>query len=152
MKEQTFHNKQRTGNIGLFYISYKLSRLGWNVLLTTRNARGADAIIYNETSDKKYTIQAKGFTGKEAVGPFKEESYVIEDFYIIATFVYKDPVVYILTGEEVKENLTLTKSGYFLEKKDYLKEEFKEKWQKIGYGYTKIEEIKRITETNETDY
>lgn len=150
MREKTFHNKQRTGNIGLFYIGYKLSRLGWNVLLTTRNARGADAIIYNEASDKKYTIQTKGFTDEEAV-PFKEKSYVVEDFYIIATLVYKCPVVYILTGEEVKENLTLTKSGYFLEKKHYLKEEFKEKWQKIGYGYIDIEEIKRITETNETD-
>lgn len=87
MKEKAFNNKQRTGNIGLFYISYKLSRLWWNVLLTSRNARGADAIIYNKAFDKEYSIQTKGFTDEEAVGPFKGKSYVAEDFYIIATFV-----------------------------------------------------------------
>lgn len=152
MKEKAFNNKQRTGNIGLFYISYKLSRLWWNVLLTSRNARGADAIIYNKAFDKEYSIQTKGFTDEEAVGPFKGKSYVAEDFYIIATFVYKCPIVYILTGEEVKENLKENKDGkYFLDKKRYLKEEFKEKWEKIGYGYSDLEESKRMMETNEAD-
>ena len=76
----------------------------------------------------------------------------MEDFYIIATFVYKCPIVYILTGEEVKENLKENKDGkYFLDKKRYLKEEFKEKWEKIGYGYSDLEESKRIMETNEAD-
>ncbi len=144
MKEQAFHNKQRTGNMGLFYISYKLSRLGWNVLVTSRNAKGADAVIYNEALTKKYSIQTKGFSDEEAVGPFKEKSHVIEDFYIIATHLYTSPIVYLLTGDEVKENLSPVEEGYFLQKKNYLKDRFKEKWQKIGYGFVDEEESKRI--------
>ena len=33
---------QVTGNAGLFFVSYRLSCLGWNVLLTSRNTRGVD--------------------------------------------------------------------------------------------------------------
>lgn len=33
---------QITGNIGLFYACYELSRKGWNVMPTSRNARGID--------------------------------------------------------------------------------------------------------------
>ena len=33
---------QITGNIGLYYTCYQLSRLGWNVMPTSRNARGID--------------------------------------------------------------------------------------------------------------
>jgi hypothetical protein len=33
-------NNQVVGNVGLFYVCYRLSRLGWNVMPTARNARG----------------------------------------------------------------------------------------------------------------
>jgi len=38
---------QITGNIGLYYTCYRLSRLGWNVMPTSRNARGIDIIAYS---------------------------------------------------------------------------------------------------------
>lgn len=34
---------QIVGNAGLFYSAYRLSRLGWNVMPTSRNARGIEA-------------------------------------------------------------------------------------------------------------
>jgi hypothetical protein len=40
-------DNQLVGNIGLYYICYELSRLGWNVLPTSRNARGIDLVIYS---------------------------------------------------------------------------------------------------------
>jgi hypothetical protein len=33
-------NQQTVGNIGLHYVCYRLSRFGWNVMPTTRNAKG----------------------------------------------------------------------------------------------------------------
>gem|GEM_PF-3520205 len=38
---------QVTGNIGLYYACYQLSRMGWNAMPTARNARGIDIIAYN---------------------------------------------------------------------------------------------------------
>ena len=35
------------GNIGLFYVCYRLSRLGWSALPTTRNAKGIDIVLYS---------------------------------------------------------------------------------------------------------
>jgi hypothetical protein len=40
---------QVTGNIGIDYACYMLSRMGWNVMPTARNARGIDIIAYNKT-------------------------------------------------------------------------------------------------------
>lgn len=40
--------KQVVGNVGLYYVCYELSKRGWNVLPTSRNAKGVDIIIYNQ--------------------------------------------------------------------------------------------------------
>ncbi len=38
MAVQSRNRNQVVGNVGLFYVCYKLSRLGWNVMPTARNA------------------------------------------------------------------------------------------------------------------
>lgn len=52
------NNKQLIGNIGLYYTSYQLSIRGWNVLITSRNAKGADIIAYDDDM-KSISIQVK---------------------------------------------------------------------------------------------
>ena len=47
---------QLVGNVGLYYVCYKLSCLGWNVLPTSRNAKGVDVVIYNQDATKTLTI------------------------------------------------------------------------------------------------
>ena len=37
---------QITGNAGLYYVCYELTKRGWNVLPTSRNAKGVDIVIY----------------------------------------------------------------------------------------------------------
>ena len=39
--------QQIVGNIGLYYVSYRLSQLGWNVMPTARNAKGIDLVAYD---------------------------------------------------------------------------------------------------------
>ena len=41
-------DNQLVGNVGLYYICYELSRLGWNVLPTSRNARGIASLFIVE--------------------------------------------------------------------------------------------------------
>lgn len=146
MVRLSFKDKQVTGNVGLFFVCYKLSRRGWNVLPTSRNAKGIDILAYGSQGERILTIQAKGFTGIESVGPFKKESEVLADFYIVVSHVYENPLTYILTKDEVKSHLTPPKGDnvYWLNPEDYKLPEFFEKWDKIGFGFSEPSEIDQI--------
>jgi hypothetical protein len=131
-------NKQITGNIGLFYTCYQLSKLGWNCLPTTRNAKGIDIIIYSQNAKRKYTIQVKSLSEINAV-PMGKNKDIIADFLVIVVNVYKDkPDVFILTKEEAKEMIdprhTEDKTSYWIQKDKYNSDEYKNKWDKIGRG------------------
>ena len=41
---------QVVGNIGMHYAAYRLSQMGWNVMPTSRNARGIDLLAYGARS------------------------------------------------------------------------------------------------------
>jgi hypothetical protein len=144
MAKLGFKDKQITGNVGLFYVAYKLSRMGWNVLPTSRNAKGIDLLIYGKHGEIFHTIQAKSYTRKEAVGPFKEIPDAIADFYVVVCNVYQYPKTYILANNEVKALLKPNKKGYWLQFKDYMKEDFLDKWNKIGYGFADDIETEQI--------
>ena len=48
-------NTQVVGNVGLYYVCYRLSGLGWNVMPTARNARGIDVVIYSQDAKKTFS-------------------------------------------------------------------------------------------------
>ena len=144
MAKVKFKDRQVTGNVGLYFICYKLSRMGWNVLPTSRNAKGIDILAYGKHGEKILTIQTKGYTKKAAIGPFRDIKHVIADFYIVAWNVYSTPKTYILTRDEIKSIISPHKDVYWVEHKDYGKPEFLEKWDKIGYGFGDSEESKTI--------
>ena len=50
-------NQQIVGNIGLYFVSYRLSRLGWNVMPTARNARGIDLLIYSQDAKRTHSFR-----------------------------------------------------------------------------------------------
>ena len=58
---------QITGNIGLYYTCYRLSKMGWNVMPTSRNARGIDIIAYNREGTKFIGIQVKTLSKRNPV-------------------------------------------------------------------------------------
>lgn len=51
--------KQITGNIGLYHVARELSLVGWNVMPTVRNARGADLYAASEDERIIRPIQVK---------------------------------------------------------------------------------------------
>jgi len=136
-------NKQITGNVGLFYVAYKLSTMGWNVLPTSRNAKGIDIVAYSEDFKVIKKIQVKSFSKIEAVNIGKNKDMLPADFYVMVSFVYTKPEAYILTAEDVSGLLTHNKAGYWLQKKGsrkepekgFKKEKFLERWDIIGYGW-----------------
>ena len=44
------HSGQVVGNIGMYYAAYRLSLMGWNVMPTSRNAKGIDLLAYDATA------------------------------------------------------------------------------------------------------
>jgi hypothetical protein len=50
------------------------SKQGWNVLPTSRNARGIDIIIYSQNAAKKYTIQVKSLSKRAPIPLGSRES------------------------------------------------------------------------------
>ena len=58
---------QIVGNIGLYYVSYRLSQLGWNVMPTARNAKGIDLVAYDLAGNTYRGIQVKSLSKRDPV-------------------------------------------------------------------------------------
>ena len=135
MKNKT-KNNQITGNTGLFYVCYHLSRLGWNVIPTSRNAKGIDIVIYNENAKEYRGIQVKSLSKRNPVPLGNNLDRVMGDFWIIVNNLEKEnPSVFILTPEEIKKlAFSPKKNGRvscWLQPNDYDKEEFRNAWKRL---------------------
>jgi len=96
-------NAQIVGNVGLYFVCYELSRKGWNVMPTARNAKGIDIIAYNHTGTRYIGIQVKSLSRKTPVPLGNSLDKVMGDFWIIVNNLENSPGVYILKPNEVKE-------------------------------------------------
>lgn len=128
---------QMTGNAGLFHISWKLSRRGWNVMPTVRNARGADLYAAPcEDEDAVIPIQSKALSKRVAVPLGKDLANLRSRWWVITLGVNSDdPICFILTLDEVKQLASRDKGkdrAYWLEAKDYDKLEFREAWHRLA--------------------
>src|SRR5260370_11445023 len=55
-------SNQIVGNAGLYYGCFKLSLDGWNVIPTSRNARGIDILAYSQTGKRFLTVLGKALS------------------------------------------------------------------------------------------
>lgn len=128
------------GNIGLYYICYELSKRGWNVLPTSRNAKGIDILIYNQDATRMHTIQAKALSKKSPVPGMKKDSLIAEYLIVCRNVSNEKPEVFISKISDIKnrihEGVKDGKKSYWLQPKDY--EEFKDNWNIIGEGYVPV--------------
>lgn len=133
--EKQRKSTQVTGNIGLFYVCYQLSKMGWNVMPTNRNAKGVDVIAYNHNVTKMISIQVKTLSAETSVLLGSSLDNVIGDYWIIVNDINNNPQTFIMLPSEVKET---AKSGtgktgkptYWIPKKEYIL--FKDRWDRIG--------------------
>ncbi len=129
-------NHQTVGNIGLYYVCYRLSRLGWNVMPTSRNARGVDIVAYNQDATATITVQVKALSKRNPVGLGKNLATLIADFLVVCRHIQKDkPECFILARGEVVERAVAfgvgSKQAYWLDPPKYEAPEFLEKWERI---------------------
>ena len=131
--------QQVTSNIGLYYVCYQLSRMGWNVMPTARNARGIDIIAYNKSGTKFIGVQVKTLSARNPVPLGQNLDKVMGDVWIVVNNVSQEPNAFILRPEEIKKRAHRGekngKISYWLQPKAYDKPEFKEAWDRIGHGH-----------------
>jgi len=127
---------QLTGNIGLYWTCYHLSRMRWNVMPTARNARGVDVIAYNHDCTRMIGIQVKTLSKRIPVPLGKSLEKVMGDFWVIVNNVATTPQTYIMLPNEVKKLAHRgEKDGrisYWLQPNEYAVDEFHEAWERIG--------------------
>lgn len=112
-------NQQTVGNIGLHYVCYRLSRFGWNVMPTTRNAKGIDILVYSQDALRTLTIQVKSLSRRSPVPLGNKLDNLFANFVIICRNVIEEaPQCFILTPEEIRrlvhkgEKMVKSASGY----------------------------------------
>jgi hypothetical protein len=133
------NNNQVVGNVGLFYVCYRLSMRGWNVMPTARNARGVDIVIYSQDAKRTHTVQVKALSKRSPVPLGSSVERLFGDFFIICRKVSLErPECFVLTPDEVRllahkgEKNGVT--SYWLQPKQYETDEFSDKWERIGHG------------------
>ena len=90
-------DRQIVGNAGMYFIAYRLSRLGWNAMPTSRNARGVDIVIYNRYASITRTIQVKTLSNYAPISLGKSIDGLIADFIIVCVLTEEVPSTYIMT-------------------------------------------------------
>ncbi len=127
-------SKQVVGNAGLYLICYELTKRGWNVLPTARNARGVDVVIYSEDASQMNTVQVKALSKRDAVPLGTKLDHLIADFFIVCTHVLGDvPRVFTMFRSDVRCWAHRdAKGNYWLEPASY--EPYEGRWDLIGRG------------------
>jgi hypothetical protein len=129
---------QITGNIGLYYTCYRLSLLGWNVMPTSRNARGIDIIAYSTDGLRFIGVQVKALSKRNPVPIGTSLDKIMGNFWVIVTNVAQEPCAFVMLPSEVQERAHRgEKDGrisYWLQPNSYDTDEFREAWYRIGHG------------------
>ena len=135
-------DKQIIGNVGMFYVCYQLSLLGWNVMPTSRNAKGIDIIAYSPDGKTFKGIQVKTLSNPANVPVGKEENIIMGDFWVIVVLSpdNKDkcqkkeictPKAYILKKIEIEKLCDHYGKNLWLRSNKYKEKEFENNWNRI---------------------
>ena len=130
-------NNQTVGNVGLYFVCYQLSRKGWNVMPTARNARGIDLVAYSADARHTVTLQIKALSKASPVPLGSHLDGLMGDFFVVCRNVTRDsPECFVLTPKEVR---SLAHRGerngrisYWLQPKHYAVDTYREAWDRIG--------------------
>ena len=109
---------------------------------TSRNARGIDIIAYNSDGTKFIGVQVKTLSKRNPVPLGNSLDKIMGDYWVIVNNVAKEPNAFIMLPEEIKtlahRNEKNSKVSFWLQPKSYESSEFKEAWERIGHGHTKV--------------
>ena len=99
--------KQIIGNIGLYHVARELSLHGWNVMLTARNAKGADLYAASEDERTIHPIQVKTHSGRPQdtpLGLYPER--LVTPWWVFVAYACSEQITcYVLTLEEIRQRM-----------------------------------------------
>jgi hypothetical protein len=127
------------GNVGLYFAAYRLSLLGWNVMLATQNAPGIDLLARDANAERTLRIHIKSLSKRDPVPLGNSLDEIMGDWLIIITkVVTNEPQCFIMKPDEVR-NLSHRgeedgKISFWLHPRQYDITEFREAWARIGRG------------------
>lgn len=124
-------NNQITGNVGMFYACYQLSRLGLNVMPTIRNAKGSDIVAY--TADQKHflTFQVKTQSKLSNIDLGKSLDADRSDWWIVVIDAYDSPTAYILTPVEMHQCTRLYAGNHWAQGRQFDADHTRNAWHRI---------------------
>lgn len=127
------NRNQLTGNAGLYYAAWQLSRRGWHVMPTVRNARGSDLIITDGNETTFLGIQSKALSKRHPVPLGINLDTLRSDWWVITMLANTDhPRSYVLTLLEVKASAFRDRNGsYWLQPPAYDRPNFLEAWDRL---------------------
>ncbi|GJD46774.1 hypothetical protein AFCDBAGC_4658 [Methylobacterium cerastii] len=126
-----------TSNAGLYHVARELSRRGWHVMPTVRNARGAD--LYAASADERMVlpIQSKALSKRVPVPLGLSLDTLRSRWWVVTIEANSDkPICFVLTLDEVRDGAHRGekdgKVSYWLQAKAYDKPEYREAWHRLG--------------------
>lgn len=129
---------QLTGNAGLYHVARELSRRGWHVMPTVRNAKGADLYAASSDETRVLPIQSKALSKRHPVPLGGSLDTLCSRWWVITINANSDlPTCFVLTLDEVKaaahrgENAA-GKVSYWLQPKEYDQPEYRDAWHRLG--------------------
>ena len=131
----THFRNSMTGNAGLNYAAWQLSRRGWHVMPTIRNARGSDLIVTDADETVFFGVQSKALSKRSAVPLGASLEKLRSAWWIITIKVNTDsPVCFIMTLAEVQQHASQDTNGgaFWLNPPGYDQDKFRETWDRIG--------------------
>lgn len=139
-------NQQTVGSIGLYYVCYQLSRRGWNVMPTTRNAKGIDILAYSQDALRTLTIQVKSLSRRSPVPLGNKLDNLFANYVIVCRNVVEEkPECFILTPEEIRRLVHRgeknDKISFWLQPRKYETVAFHENWARIGSGLSNVKSV-----------
>lgn len=132
---------QATGNAAMHYAAWQLSRRGWNVMPTARNAKGSDLFCANDDESIIFGVQSKGLSKRDTVPLGVSLDNLRSDWWVITILAKEDqPVCFILTMQEVKdlchrspaEKNANGRPSHWLQPNHYDQPHFREAWHRLG--------------------
>lgn len=124
----------------MYYVAWQLSKKGWNVMPTTRNAKGSDMYCTNDAETIIFGVQSKGLSKRAPVGLGANLSSLRSDWWIITINAKSDaPTCFIMTRQEVvklcfRSDPAKSHTGvqsYWLQPKAYDQPQFRDAWHRL---------------------
>jgi hypothetical protein len=101
----------------VYLVAAELEERRWTVAVTSRNARGADLLVTNESCNRAYSVQVKSNTGNASFWLVGENARRLSSRTHIYVFVNgakgSDQKYYVVPSAVVKRRTTEDKGGFF---------------------------------------